>query len=202
MSGPELSAPSASDGHNSLQFFDALAPLVVELGRTMCVALDQGYAAVCFVSAAARDALEQQLTDRGIDVATVRNRGQYLCFDAAATIPKIVVAGSPDRIKFSAVVGDLIDRLSGEYKGVWMYGELAAQLWIAGDETGAMELESLWTSLADTHPVCLCVAFPVEILSRPAVLKSVQQVVADQLRTLAKDSPLALALHRGPNQNS
>ncbi len=201
MSGPELSAPTASDGRNSLQFFDALAPLVIELGRTMCVALDQGYAAVCFVTDTARDALENQLTDRGIDVAAVRNRGQYVCLDAAETLPKILIKGAPDRIRFSALVGDLIDRLSSEYKGVWMYGELAAQLWIAGDESGAMELENLWTSLADTHPVCLCVAFPVEILSRPAVVKSVQKEIADQLRILAKDSPLALALHRGPSHN-
>lgn len=201
MSGPELSAPTASDGRNSLQFFDAVAPLVSEMGRTMCVALDQGYAAVCFVTDATRDALEKQLTDRGIDVRTLRNRGQYVFFDAAETVPRIVVNGAPDRIRFSAVVGDLIDRLSGEYKGVWMYGELAAQLWITGDEMGAMELERLWTSLADTHPVCLCIAFPMEILSRPAVIKSVEKVVADQLRILAKDSPLALALRRGPSQN-
>jgi hypothetical protein len=131
----------------------------------------------------------------------VRNRGQYVCFDAAETIPRILINGAPDRIRFSAVVGDLIDRLSSEYKGVWMFGELAAQLWLAGDETGAMELENLWTSLAETHPVCLCVAFPVEILSRPAVARTVQKVVADHLRILAKDSPLALALHRGPNPN-
>jgi hypothetical protein len=37
---------------------------VHEIGRTMCVALDQGHAAVCVVTPATRDLLENLLRER------------------------------------------------------------------------------------------------------------------------------------------
>ena len=183
---------------DSVHFYNDLAPLMSEMGRILCIALDQGHAAVCIVSEPTRRAFEDQLNKRGIDVAAVRDRHQYLCLDAAETLPKITTDGGPDPIRFAEVIGRLIDRLSDQYKGVWMYSELAPQMWLGGNQAGALALEKMWASFADTHPVCLCMAFPVEILSWPIVIEAMEQVVADHLRTLAKGSTLALAVRRGP----
>ena len=79
-----------------------------------------------------------------------------------------------------------------------MYGELAGLMWMGGNQTGAVELDRMWTAFADTHPVCLCVAFPLEALSHPVITDAVHQTVADQIRTLANGSPLALAVRHGP----
>ena len=185
---------------DSVQFYNDLAPLMSEMGRILCIALDQGHAAVCIVSEPTRVAFEDQLNKRGIDVAAVRNQGQYVCLDAAETLPKITTNGGPDPIRFAEVIGRLIDRLSDQYKGVWMYSELAPQMWRAGNQAGGLALEKMWASFADTHPVCLCMAFPVEILSWPIVIEAMQQVVADHLRALAKGSTLALAVRRGPKR--
>src|SRR5215470_4368942 len=100
------------DRDDSVQFYDDLASLMSEMGRTLCVALDQGHAAVCIVSEPTRRAFEDQLSKRGIDIAEFQNRHQYVCLDAAETLPKITTDGGPDPILFAEVVGGLIDRLS------------------------------------------------------------------------------------------
>lgn len=190
---------SQAQATDSLKFFDDVARLVHEIGRSLCVALDVGHAAVCVVTPATRDLLEKQLRDRGIDVEAVRGQGQYVFLDAAETLEQIAPDGNtPDSGRFDATIGGLVDELAKRHLGVWMYGELAGLMWMGGNQTGAVELDRMWTAFADTHPVCLCVAFPLEALSHPVITDAVHQTVADQIRTLANGSPLALAVRHGP----
>lgn len=182
----------------SFQFYDEVAPLVNELGRAMCVALDQGHAVLCAVSDATRLILEEQLTKRGIDVSDARARGQYVYLDGVDVLSEITHKGRPDPVRFHELVGWRVESLVSEYPGVWMYGELAAILWSQGYERGAIELDRLWASFAESEPVVLCVAFPVEALSWPIVIKALQASVAEQIRAIAKGSSIALAIHHGP----
>ncbi len=184
----------------SLQFYSEIPPLVNELGRAMSVALDQGHAAICVVSDSTRQILEEQISRRGIDVASARQRGQYLYLDAVDALSRICRDAAPDSARVDEVIGRPVRRLAGAYKAVWMYGELAALMWGQGHQTGAIELDKLWASFAETQPVLLCVAFPVEALSWPIVAEALQQTVADQVRELAKGSSIALAIHHGPHK--
>jgi hypothetical protein len=187
------------DAADSLKFFDDVAPLLKEMTRTMGVALDLGHAAICIVTPATRKLLEAQLREMGIDVEAVRERGQYVHLDAAATLERILCEGTgPDAGRFGSTIGGLVDRLAAAYAGVWMFGELAGLLWVRGDQAGALTLEKMWLKFADTHPVCLCVAFPLEALSYPIVVEAIQKVVAEQIRTLANNSLLGLSIRRGP----
>jgi hypothetical protein len=182
----------------SLQFYDEVAPLVHELGRAMCVALDQGHAVLCVVSDSTRRILEEQLTQRGIDVGECRAHGQYVHLNAVDVLSKITRDGGPDPIRFHEVVGRPVERLVREYPGVWMYGELASIMWSQGYEQGAIQLDQLWASFAESQPVVLCVAFPVEALSWPIVIDALQETIANQIRALANGSSIALAIHHGP----
>lgn len=184
----------------AFQFYDEVAPLVSDLGQAMCVALDQGHAVLCAVTDATRLILEEQLTKRGIDVADARARGQYVYLDGEDVLRQITHNGRPDPARFRDLVAWEVDGLVREHAGVWMYGELAAILWRQGHERGAIELDRLWASVAESEPVVLCVAFPVEALSWPIVVESLQASVAEQIREIAKGSPIALAIHRGPRE--
>ena len=185
---------------DSVQFYDDVAPLVSELGRIMCVALDQGHAAVCIATEPSRVALRSHLANRGIDVAAFRSSGQCVFLDAARVLSDITTDdGTADPVRFAEVVGGRIGRLANKYAGVWMYSELAGVMWTGGNRSGALEVEGLLGRLSETHPVCSCIAFPVEILSWPIVIATLQQAVADQLKALAKNSTLALAIRRGPS---
>src|SRR5207342_3117627 len=75
---------------DSIRFYKEVAPLVNEIGRAMCVALDQGHAVVMIVTETTRDIMEEQLSTRGIDVADAKRRGQYVCLDAIETLPRVV----------------------------------------------------------------------------------------------------------------
>jgi hypothetical protein len=185
----------------SLQFYGEVAPLVGDLGCAMCVALDQGHAVLCAVSDSTRLMLEEQLTKRGIDVSDARTRGQYVYLDGVDVLRQITHNGRPDPVRFHDVVEWEVESLVSEYAGVWMYGELAAILWSQGYERGAIELDRLWASVAESKPVVLCVAFPVEALSWPIVIKSLRAAVAEQIRAIARDSSIALAIHRGPMES-
>jgi len=182
----------------SLQFYEEVGPLVTELGRAMCVALDQGHAVLCAVSDATRLILEEQLVKRGIDVSDARTRGQYVYLDGVTVLSQVTHNGRPDAVRFRDVVGWEVESLVREYPGVWMYGELAAIMWTQGNERGAVEIDRLWASLAESEPVVLCVAFPLEALSWPIVVKALQAEVAEQIRALAKGSPIGLAILHGP----
>jgi hypothetical protein len=182
----------------SLQFYDDVAPLLTELGRAMCVALDQGHAVLCAVSDTTRLLLEEQLTRRGIDVSDARTRGQYVFLEAVDVLSEITRKGRPDRTRFADTVGCEVESLVNEYPGVWMYGELAAIMWMQGHEAGAIEIDRLWASLAETSPVVLCAAFGVEALSWPIVAKALQAEIVEHIRALAKGSPIGLAIHHGP----
>ncbi len=194
-------APRATASAISLEFYEAVAPLVNELGRAMAVALDQGHAAMLVVTDATRQILEGQLFKRGIEVEAARRRGQYVFLDGLRTLEKCVADGHPDPSRFEEIVGRPIERLVREYPGVWMYGELAAILWTNGHPRGAIETDRLWAAFAEEQPVVLCAAFPVEAMSWPIVVETLQQSVADQIRAMANGSPIALAVHHGPTQD-
>ncbi|HEY6599679.1 MAG TPA: MEDS domain-containing protein [Pseudomonadales bacterium] len=186
------------DNPISLQFYEEVAPLLNELARAMCIALDQKHAVLCAVSEGTRLLLEEQAAKRGIDVAAARERGQCVFLDGVDLLSEITLRGMPDPVRFHEVIGGHVKRLVRDYAGVWMYGELAAIMWGQGVERGAIELDRLWASLAESEPVVLCAAFPVEALSWPIVVKALQQEVAEQVRKLAKGSAIALAIHHGP----
>jgi hypothetical protein len=79
-----------------------------------------------------------------------------------------------------------------------MYGELAAVMWTQRHDRGAIEIDRLWASLVEASPVVLYAAFGVEALSWPIVAKALQAEVAEHIRSLAKGSPIGLAIHHGP----
>jgi hypothetical protein len=197
--GPMAETNRQSD---SVQFYKEVEPLVNELGRTMCVALDQGYAAVFIVTDETRRVMEAQLAKRGIDVAKAQADGQYVFLDAIETLRQVTSNSRPDPVAFGQVMGDLVEALAAEYDRVWMFSELSAAMWLWGSQTGAIELERLWNGLTDAYPVCLCLPFPVEVLSWPIVVKSMEKSVREHLRELAKDSKLALAVRQGPTADA
>jgi hypothetical protein len=64
------------------------------------------------------------LTARGFDIAELRQRGQYVALDAAATLEQFIVNGRPDRRRFSDVVGGRLLRTHATYPRVRAFGEM------------------------------------------------------------------------------
>jgi anti-sigma regulatory factor (Ser/Thr protein kinase) len=77
--------------------------------------------------------------------------------DAEETLRRCFVGGRLDRARFDRVVGELIRGAPGPIR---VYGEMVAVLWDAGHVNAALELEELWSGLAQERPFTLLCAYP------------------------------------------
>ena len=63
-------------------------------------------------------------------------QGRYIALDAADTLSKFMVNGTPDPILFSELIGATVSRAAaavrGEHSRVAAYGEMVSLLWAEG----------------------------------------------------------------------
>jgi MEDS: MEthanogen/methylotroph, DcmR Sensory domain len=83
-----------------------------------------------------------------------------LLMDAAETLQKFMVAGSPDPVLFEATIGPIFDRAARGGRTVRVFGEMVALLWADGNLTGALAVESLWNDMASNRRFFLLCAYP------------------------------------------
>jgi MEDS: MEthanogen/methylotroph, DcmR Sensory domain len=159
-----------SKGH-SVQFYEEDSYLLEGLSRFIGAAILAGDAALIITTKSHRDGLLTRLKRRGLDLKPAMREGRFLTFDAAETLTKFMVDGTPDPALFAEAAGNLIDRLasteSGETRRVAVFGELVALLWTDGKFEAAIQLEQLWNELARTHSFQLHCAYPLNQFSKP-----------------------------------
>lgn len=175
-----------------VQFYETEQALIAEVGRAMCVAIDQGNAVVCVATDAHRRLLEKHLLDRGIDVPAARMAKQIWCLDAAGTLAKIAINGTPDAVRFAEIVGAVVDQAAAQFPRVWIFGELVALMCANGNHSGAVELERLWTSFVDSRPaIFLHCAYPTNAFASPKDRAAFRHICEEHCRVLHSDSSLA-----------
>jgi signal transduction histidine kinase len=153
-----------------VQFYGEDTFLLDELSRFIGTALGAGEAAVVIATEEHRDGLNQRLQACGLDTAKAIGQGRYVTLDAAETLSKIMLHGSPDASSFAAVVSTVIQRVTactpGEPRRVAAFGEMVALLWADGRPEAAIRLEQLWNQFAETHPISLRCAYPLSSFHR------------------------------------
>src|SRR5688572_10138413 len=112
----------------------------------------------------------------GIDVDTACAAGDLTMLDAAETLDRFMIDGSPDPSAFTDAVGALIRAHGDEGRQVRIYGEMVAWLWDVGNVTGAIELERLWNDLGARVPFSLFCAYPSRIASDPHAAHALAEV--------------------------
>jgi diguanylate cyclase (GGDEF)-like protein/putative nucleotidyltransferase with HDIG domain len=108
-----------------------------------------------------RESFDAAIGDRGVDLVAARESGQYLALDAAQTLARFMADGSPDRARFRATIGSVIDAAAGSGREVRIYGEMVALLCADGNVAPALALEGLWNELAATRDFCLLCGYPI-----------------------------------------
>ncbi|MBW3595564.1 MAG: MEDS domain-containing protein [Actinobacteria bacterium] len=145
-----------------VQFYDSDEFLVASVREFLVRGLSAGEAAVLIATKAHRDSLAAALTTSGIDVGAMEADGAYVALDAAETLSKFMVDGSPDPHRFTDVIGRVLDGLTAEGRSIRAFGEMVALLWADGNVAAAIRLEELWNELAETHSFALFCAYPME----------------------------------------
>ena len=89
------------------QFYGDDAFLVDAVTRFIGAGLGAGEAGVVIATRPHREAVEERLRARGVDVAIAREQGRYLTLDAAETLSQVLVDGWPDAELFESLVARL-----------------------------------------------------------------------------------------------
>ena len=182
------------DAHgHSVQFYAEDSFLLDGLSRSIGSSLGAGDAGIVIATKAHRDGLAERLTTSGFDLSRAIDQGRYVALDAAETLSKLMLNGSPDALLFRNVVGALIDRVSGLAKTrVTAFGEMVALLWADGQPEAALRLEQLWNELAQTHIFYLHCAYPMTLFSQAEDGGPLGQVCAQHSSVVPAESYAAL----------
>lgn len=163
--GPQQLVPlacleSIGETEHFVQFYESDAFLADCVAAYAAGGLRAGDAVVIIATDAHRETIEAQLAGFGLDVAAARESGQYLALNAAETLSKFMVNGTPDQRLFIHVIGSVITA-AARGRRVRAFGEMVALLWADGKSEAALRLEALWNELAKVLSFSLFCAYPL-----------------------------------------
>ena len=144
-----------------VQFYDDSHSLIETLDGFIGGGLRANSAGIVIATREHIDALDQQLAASGVDVAAVRQSGQYVTLEAAELLQHILANGWPQPDLFRIKVGSLIDRAHARWGSVRAFGEMVGLLWEGGAPGAALRLESLWNELAEAQAFTLLCGYDV-----------------------------------------
>ena len=170
-----MTSPATAPHDHAVSFYDLDTEVVAEVAGYVAEGLAQGERVVVIATAGHRDAIDEVLLQHGIDTVGARMLGRYLTLDAAETLARFMVAGSPDPVGFEAVIGQVIDAAGNGGCGVRAFGEMVALLWNEGNVAAALRLEALWNDLEGDRKFLLLCAYAHDAVQR-ATLEDVHQV--------------------------
>lgn len=189
--GPDGTSGCAASGH-FVQFYDADAFLLDSLAEFVGTALREGEAAIVIATEPHRRGLDERLQAAGLDPTGARGRGQYLPLDAAATLSRFIVDGAPERERFMAVIGDVLETAAAGGRRVRAFGEMVALLALEGNQPAAARLEELWNELQLRRPFMLFCAYPMERLGGEAMAELLATVCQTHTYVIPAESFMAL----------
>lgn len=154
--GPGTAAPS-----HLVQFYNDDGFLCAAVADFLAEGIAARQPITVIATEAHRHSIVQRLIDKGIDVASLLSTRACMCFDARDMLATFMVGSLPDRQRFRASVGGVMEvsRKSNPQAVVRAYGEMVNLLWMDGNLEGAIQLEGLWNELAHTHPLTLLCAY-------------------------------------------
>jgi signal transduction histidine kinase len=149
--------------HHDVQFYFEDQFLITSLSAFVRAALDGGTSAIVVATRSHCVSLADQLRRDGTDLTSAIGHGRYVALDAAETLDRFMLNGSPDELRFGECIGDAISCSAHaalrENPTVSIYGEMASILWQRRDTKGALRLEELWNQLSahySFHLLCGC----------------------------------------------
>jgi PAS domain S-box-containing protein len=145
-----------------VQFYESDAFLAERVSEFIEEGTEAGEGVVMIATPEHRSAIEKRLSEHSIDLAGLRNGGQYFSLDAKETLPQLMTDRALDEKLFQSVVGGVMAQAANGGRHVRVFGEMVALLWAEGNSEGAIDLEKLWNNLSQTHSFTLLCAYPMK----------------------------------------
>ena len=109
---PQTDWRGMSGSEHFVQFYDADGFLLNSLSGFIVTAINAGDGALVVATGAHREGLDELLLANGLDLVGAKARGQYVSLDAAETLSKFMVDGSPEPRRFTDVIGNVIESVT------------------------------------------------------------------------------------------
>jgi hypothetical protein len=147
---------------HAVHFYRRDDELVDRLGRYVQRALSTDSAAVVVATPGHLRSLEGWLEAHATDPEAARSAGLLHLLDSRESLGRLMVGDEVDPGRFRHIVGSLIRQAAVGGRAVYVYGEMVALLWAAGQVAATMALEALWNELSQELCFSLLCGYPVE----------------------------------------
>jgi signal transduction histidine kinase len=184
-------------GTHSVRFYEEDSSLIDSVAKLIGTTLMAGDTAVIVATPEHRAAVESQLKSKGLDLAVSVKLGRYFVFDALETLPLFMVNGVPDTDRFNAFAESAFASIRaashGELSRLFLFGEMVALLYAAGNFEAALKLEQLWNDLAKKHAFHLNCAYPLSHFRQQAHSREFLSICAEHSHVIPTENYTALA---------
>jgi PAS domain S-box-containing protein len=164
-SSKDIFTPASDRPEHVVQFYQDDKFLVDAVSGFVGSALAAGDATVLIATAAHREAVEQVLKKRGLEIGQAARQGRFIELDATETLAEFMVDGLPHEDRFRKVIGATLAQaatsVAGERRRIAAFGEMVNILWATGNYEAALRLEQMWNQLAKEHSFSLLCAYPI-----------------------------------------
>ena len=156
-------------GHEHLvEFYESDEFLVRSVTDYLLAALREDDAAIAIATPEHLGRFATVIEAAGIDVDGAIREHRYQPIDARELLAHLTVDGSPERERFRATVGPLLERAAHGTREVRVYGELVALLLERGDAAATIAVEDMWNDLARDHRFELLCGYPLKAFNNDA----------------------------------
>jgi signal transduction histidine kinase/CheY-like chemotaxis protein len=192
---PQTDWRGMSGSEHFVQFYEEDGYLLNSLSGFIGSAINSGDGALVVATGDHREGLDGLLRANGLDLVSARERGQYVCLDAAETLSKFMVNGSPEPKRFTKVIGNVIENITDGRNCVRAFGEMVALLWAEGNYAAAIRLEELWNDLQKNYSFSLFCAYPMNGFSGEKFVEPLAGVCTAHSRVIPAESYADLVNH-------
>ena len=160
------SVPPSAQRH-TVQFYEDATFLAERVADHVASGLALGGTGIIIATAEHRPVMEASLARRGFEIAALEGSGRLAMLDAVSTLTLFCIEGRPERQRFMATIGPVVERATASGNGdVRAFGEMVAVLAAQGNREGALRLEALWDELGKTQEFSLVCAYPLLAFSQ------------------------------------
>jgi signal transduction histidine kinase len=144
---------------HAVQFYEDVAPLYDAVGKFLIAGVAAGDQIVVIATPEHRDGFALRLDSEVL--ARAKATEQITLLDARSTLEQFMIDDMPDRARFRAVVGELVEkaRSRAPYARLRAYGEMVDLLWRDGNANAAIRLEELWEEVVRENSIALLCAY-------------------------------------------
>jgi hypothetical protein len=161
MGRKEVAAPRP---YHAVQFYGSDERLFCAVGRFLAQALIDGQPALVIAIPSHREGILHQLGARLIDVDRARRDGDLVLLDSEEMLDLFMSNGVPDPAAFEQNVGRFIRQTLQGREGAALraYGDMVNVLWQQREQEAALQLEGLWSTLAQRFGFSLLCGYAMD----------------------------------------